>query len=775
MDAARSLASGRSPFQLPRARLALAGLLFFAAAGFAAMSMKPPKLPWVAPLIPTGSWPVHIMVDQATNTAYIANQLDNTISVVDGRHCSGRHTSQCTPIATISLGPNPADLILDAAHRTLFATLAGGNSDSIAVIDISSCNATDTSGCTQTPKQVVFPGSTLWQGGAASVPFGFPSILDLDETTHTLYVPDANEGPIYILDTSTCNGSTPTCSSPILTAAHGDGVVVERAHHSVFIVQTLNFSDQVQILDSSTCNSTNQSGCGAPPSQSFTVGFFPFVPATVDEATHTLYMPSAFPNILAVIDTSVCNASTTAGCTNYAQVEVGSFGFAAVFDPQTKTVYVENFSSTSMSVVNGATCNAVNHSGCNQKPPVLATGIDPAPFGYNPATQTLYVSSQDTNFAWVLDGSKCNATRTDGCTKNAPTTPAGSGPSGLDINPSTQSLYVANQSDNTVSVIDASACNQHQLAGCNQTWQTAPVGSGPFRLAVNKTTNTVYVAAFDHTLSVINGATCNAAVNSSCNQPQPSTSIGNFPNDLAIDEATNTIYVANKNDNTVSIVDGTHCQGSDASGCGQSWPTFNASRPQALAFNPSNRTLYVANGAGNSVWIIDTSHCNNHDATDCSAKAVVPVDESPVAIGILFDSNSVFVVNRLEMSVSIFDGAACNATNVTGCPTGPPPAVSFAVFPDTLSNPFAFAYITGRQIVIDQTKHTVFIPTLGDTDLVVLDGDSCLPGHLNDCIPKIANPRTGGTPNFAAVDPLSQSVYVANLQELTISIAQDKY
>ena len=127
------------------------------------------------------------------------------------------------------------------------------------------------------------------------------------------------------------------------------------------------------------------------------------------------------------------------------------------------------------------------------------------------------------------------------------------------------------------------------------------------------------------------------------------------------------------------------------------------------------------------------------------------------------------------MSVSIFDGATCNATNVAGCPTSSQPAVSFAVFPDTLSNPFAFAYITGRQIVIDQEKHTVFIPTLGDTDLVVLDGDSCLPGLLNDCKPKISNPRTGGTPDFAAVDPSSQTVYVANLQENTISIAQDNY
>jgi hypothetical protein len=152
----------------------------------------------------------------------------------------------------------------------------------------------------------------------------------------------------------------------------------------------------------------------------------------------------------------------------------------------------------------------------------------------------------------------------------------------------------------------------------------------------------------------------------------------------------------------------------------------------------------------------------------------VPVRDSPVAIGVLFDTNTVFVVNRFTMKVTIFDGSTCNATNVVGCPTSPPLAVSLAVFPDALSSPFA-NIITGRQIGIDQEKHTVFIPTLGDADLVVLNGNSCRPGHLNDCKPKIANPRTGGTPNFAAVDPSSQTVYVANLVELTISIAQDNY
>lgn len=756
-------------------RIGISGILLVAAAGFAAMAMQAPKLPWAAPLIPTGSWPVHIVVDQPTNTVYIANQLDNTISVVDGRKCDGKHTSKCTPIATIHPGPNPADLVLDVAHRTLFAGLAGGNSDSIAVIDIGTCNATNTSGCGQTPKQVVFPGNTNWLGGAANVPFGFPAMMDIDETTHTLYVPDTNEGPVYLLNTATCNGSTPSCSSPIITAVMGDGVVVEHAHHSVFVVQEINFSDQIQIFDSSTCNSINQTGCSTPPSQSFTAAFFPNLPATVDEATHTLYMPAAFPNVLGVIDTSLCNASTTVGCGSAAQVQVGAYGFEAVFDPQTKTVYVENYLSTSISVVNGATCNATIHSGCNQKPPILATGIDPAPFGYNPVTQTLYVSAQDTNFAWVLDGSKCNATRTDGCTAQAPTTNTGTGPSGLDLNPNTRTLYVANQSDNTVSVIDASVCNEHQLGGCNQTWPTVGLGANPFRVAVNRTTNTVYVANFNGTLSVINGATCNASVHSSCNQAPATTTVGARPNDLVVDELSNTIYVANRNSNTVSVVDGRHCQGSDTSGCSQAWFAFPVGQgPQSLAFNPNNQTLYVGIDPGAYVSVVSTLHCNNHETTDCSAKANVPVHDLPIAIGVLRDKNTIYVANRFSMSVSIFDGSMCNASNVTGCPTGMAPNVSIAAFPDALDNPFA-SLSTGRQIAIDQNKHTVFIPTLGDTDLVVLDGDRCRADHLNGCKPKISSPRTGGTPNFAAVDPSTGTVYVANLQESTVSLAKDEY
>jgi YVTN family beta-propeller protein len=72
-----------------------------------------------------------------------------------------------------------------------------------------------------------------------------------------------------------------------------------------------------------------------------------------------------------------------------------------------------------------------------------------------------------------------------------------------------------NELDNTVSVIDATACNKDNLAGCNQAWPTTNVGNTPLFIGINKITNTIYVSNLDdNTLSVIDGATCNGQITS---------------------------------------------------------------------------------------------------------------------------------------------------------------------------------------------------------------------------------------------------------------------
>ena len=261
---------------------------------------------------------------------------------------------------------------------------------------------------------------------------------------------------------------------------------------------------------------------------------------------------------------------------------------------------------------------------------------------------------------------------------------------------------------------------------------------------------------------MINGATCNRSNTSSCSQAQPTTVVGNTPQQIAVDESTNTIYVENQSDGTVSVINGSHCNGADVSGCNQAWPTIAVgASPQGLGFNPSNHTLYVTNTNDNTVSVINTMSQN--------VVATFPAGAAPRAVGIVFDRNTVFIGNRNDLTVSIIDGATCNGTNTSGCPQSPPPAVVVGAFPDSAGNGPA-TNILGRSIAVDQHKHIVYIPVPGDSDVATLDGNACRAGHVNDCHVKIVNKRMGGLPVTATVDPWTDTVYVANDTDGTVSL-----
>ena len=70
----------------------------------------------------------------------------------------------------------------------------------------------------------------------------------------------------------------------------------------------------------------------------------------------------------------------------------------------------------------------------------------------------------------------------------------GDNPGEVKVNPDTETIYVSNVGDNTVSVIDGSD---------NSIDTTINVGDGPFGVAVNPTTDTIYVTIlFDDTVTV---------------------------------------------------------------------------------------------------------------------------------------------------------------------------------------------------------------------------------------------------------------------------------
>jgi len=133
----------------------------------------------------------------------------------------------------------------------------------------------------------------------------------------------------------------------------------------------------------------------------------------------------------------------------------------------------------------------------------------------------------------------------------------------------------------------------------------------------------------------------------------------------------------------------------------------------------------------------------------------------------VLDRNTVFVGNRNDLTVSVIDGSTCNGTHTSGCPNVSPPAVLVGAFPSTAGN---VNNILGRSIAVDQHKHVVFIPVIGDSDVATLAGNACRAGHVNDCHVKIVHERMGGFPVVATVDEGSETVYVANGDDGTVSV-----
>ena len=77
---------------------------------------------------------------------------------------------------------------------------------------------------------------------------------------------------------------------------------------------------------------------------------------------------------------------------------------------------------------------------------------------------------------------------------------------------------------------------------------TISVGTMPFGVAVNPSTNTVYVTnVFGDSVSVINGSN---------NHVKSTVTVGTHPHGVAVNPSTNTVYVTNESGNSVSVING---------------------------------------------------------------------------------------------------------------------------------------------------------------------------------------------------------------------------
>ena len=173
-----------------------------------------------------------------------------------------------------------------------------------------------------------------------------------------------------------------------------------------------------------------------------------------------------------------------------------------------------------------------------------------------------------------------NVSVIDGATNTVTATiVVGSSPYSVSVNPTTNKIYVANPGSNNVSVIDGAT---------NTVTATITVGSNPSGVVVNPATNKVYVTnAGSNNVYVVDGAT---------NMVTTTVVVGAAPYGVDVIPATNKVYVTNAGSNNVSVIDGATNTVTATIAVGNS--------PYSAGANPATSKIYVSNYYSNSVSVI---------------------------------------------------------------------------------------------------------------------------------------------------------------------------
>ena len=711
---------------------------------------------------PTGANPGSVAVVEASQTVYVGNG-DGTVSVINAATCSATSTASCAAHGpVIHGGDSLVDAAVDNATGTIyFADNQGGD---ILVVNGKTCNAVVTRGCATSP-QTITVGAT-------------PDGVAIDEKTDTVYVANADDGTVSVINGATCNADTTTgCNQTPPTITVGTQPVVPAVDEATDTVYVPNSNPDgagtVSVINGATCNATVTSGCGQLPA-TVEVGGSPYA-VVMDQASNTAYAVDHTGGLGEVdaINGATCNATVSTGCTRKPRtITVGSTPNDAVLNPVTHKVYVANEEDNTVSVFDATTCNGQTAAGCATPAPQMATGFNNSYLDVDTATDTVYVANQDDNTVSVLDGAACAPGHLGGCREAAPTTLTGDGAVGVAVDQPTHTVYVTDRDAQQVAVINANTCNAHKTTGCATTWPTL-AAPGPVQgIAVNPVTDTIYTAnaepQFDDsgnttsfagtTVSVLDGAHCNATATSGCGKPMTTVTVGGGPNVLAVDASTNTVYVANFNDNTVSVIDGKACDAEVTTGCSHKPRTVKVgTHPDGIVFDPTTHTLYVADYDTSKVSVINAATCNAQVGSGCARNpGSISVAAGPMGMAVATATHTLYVEGYQSGTVSVINTAGCNAAVTTTC--------------DQTARTMKTGGRPERGVTIDPATDAVFVGSVQDTGVDIFNGRTCNAETTTGCHQKPARALTGGYPVGVALDPANGTVYTADNVDGAVSL-----
>lgn len=179
--------------------------------------------------------------------------------------------------------------------------------------------------------------------------------------------------------------------------------------------------------------------------------------------------------------------------------------------------------------------------------------------------------------------------------------PVSNNPQGFAINTKSNTLYIANSFDDSVSVVDSR----------NQEIKILKVENYPFEIVVDESTNKIYVLNYgSSSISIINGRD---------NTLENTINVSSNPTDIAINENLKQVYVAHSGTNNVTIIDNLNQDKKEISIAPPSDDTGIG-----IAVDELENKIYVTNPAKDRVDVIDPN--NLTDIVKLPPYLKIPID-----------------------------------------------------------------------------------------------------------------------------------------------------
>ncbi|HEY6429404.1 MAG TPA: protease pro-enzyme activation domain-containing protein, partial [Acidimicrobiales bacterium] len=255
----------------------------------------------------------------------------------------------------------------------------------------------------------------------------------------------------------------------------------------------------------------------------------------------------------------------------------------------------------------------------------------------------------------------------EGCNVNGVTSAAaGNDPVAQAVDPSTGTLYIANQGDNTVTV------DGEGDGGNNTTASSVSTGSAPDAVALDATDQKVFVAnRSSSSLTVFPSSTCDDTITSGCGSTTTISSGGDLSSPRALAVSGSTLYVANGTGTTRTVA----VYNASTNGFVTSVTLPSGTVPTALSVDATNGVVYVADGSNGRVEYFSATTCNASTTSGCSGTpSTVSVGTDPVALVVDASAGGLYVANgggAGGVSVVSLSTHAVTATISTGNPSVP--------------------------------------------------------------------------------------------------------